>query len=130
SLLHPAIPRFLRLNDAAANQDFYRGLPLGGPIPWMPWLLPLTAWTVFSLLMYGAFFSLSVLLRRDWIERQRLTFPLAELPLALVSPSPGAGGSIFHRYQMWIGFAAAGGWAIWEWLHGLILSLPLPLLHW
>src|SRR5438477_7048019 len=42
SLFHGAVPRFLRLNDAAANQGFYRGLPLGAPIPWAPWLLPLT----------------------------------------------------------------------------------------
>src|SRR5215212_6473762 len=35
ALFHPAIPRFLRLNDEAANQAFYQGLPPGGPIPWI-----------------------------------------------------------------------------------------------
>jgi hypothetical protein len=131
SLFHTAIPGFLRLNDEAANQDFYQGLPLGGQIPWMPWLLPLAAWTLFSLLMYSAFFSLSVLLRRDWIERQRLTFPLAELPLALVSLPQGSGArSLFGDPRMWIGFAFAGGLVLWEWLHGLVPAVPVPLLHW
>jgi Family of unknown function (DUF6785)/Domain of unknown function (DUF6784) len=130
-LFHEAIPRFLRLNDEVANQGFYRGLPPGAPIPWGPWLLPLAAWTLFSLLMYGAFFSLAVLLRRDWIERQRLTFPLAELPLALVAEGPGGGSRGFFRNpRMWMGFALAATLVVLDWLHRLIPAVPEPVLRW
>jgi hypothetical protein len=131
SLFHEAVPRFLRLNDPAADQGFYRGLPAGAPVPWAPWLVPLTSWTLFSLLMYTAFFSLCVLLRRDWMERQRLTFPLAELPLALVSSTPGSGGTGFFRdRRMGIGFTFAAGWVLLEWLHGVVPSVPVPVLRW
>src|SRR5262249_25104265 len=78
-----------------------------------------------------AFFSLCVLLRRDWMERQRLTFPLAELPLALVSRPPGSGAAGFFRERrMWMGFVVAGGWVALEWLHGGVPSVPAPVFPW
>ena len=48
-----------------------------------------------------------VILRRQWVERERLVYPLVQVPLAMVQ-SGGRGealGPFFKNPIMWIGFA-------------------------
>ena len=40
-----------------------------------------------------------VILRKQWIERERLIFPLAQLPLEMTKKS------FFKNKLMWLGFA-------------------------
>ena len=69
----------------------------GAAVPWGAWLLPLAAWTAF----FGAFFltcfCLVWLLRRRWLETERLGFPLLEMPRALIE------GGLFRRRPFWWG---------------------------
>ncbi len=94
----PAGPELLR--------QFYEGLPGGQPVPWQPWVVPLVAWTALALLLFGVYYGLAVILRRQWIDRERLTFPLVQLPLALVHESDGAViPGFLRRPAVWVGFA-------------------------
>ena len=63
---------------------FYQGLPPSDPVPWEVWFEPLVWWFALLIALLGACFCLSVILRKQWSERERLTYPLAELPLLLV----------------------------------------------
>ena len=47
------------------------------------WAAPVVAWTGFILALLGAMFCLNVMLRKPWVEHERLTFPLVYLPLEL-----------------------------------------------
>jgi len=49
------------------------------------WAVPITAWTGFILLMLFAFLCLNTLMRKQWIDRERLSFPLTALPLDWLS---------------------------------------------
>ena len=53
-------------------------------IPGGAWVVPLAAWMPFMLILYWVVFCLGVLLRGQWIENERLIFPLTRLPLALI----------------------------------------------
>lgn len=54
-------------------------------IPWQAWIGPFTIWVTAILMLFGMMFAICGLLRRQWAEHERLTFPLAQLPEDLVS---------------------------------------------
>ena len=70
-----------------AVKHLFEGLPRDGSsrgIPWGAWLAPLLWWSTFFLAMYFAMFCVCVILRRQWVERERLVFPLARIPMEIV----------------------------------------------
>ena len=106
------IPNSVRLSDPEAVKGFYEGLSAHGRIPWGQWLMPLATWTAFAFLWFFAYCCLAVLVRRQWVERERLAFPLAELPLEIArgDDRPAANSPFFRNGLMWIGFSIP--WAI------------------
>ena len=86
-LFHPYIRDFLVPDDARAIKHFYEGLPTGAPIPWDAWLLPLLGWSVLIVAVYFAMICVAVVRRRQWVEREKLIYPLAQLPLDMVRQS-------------------------------------------
>ena len=108
--LQPASPEVVR--------QFYEGLPgarelsawqMLGAIPWGAWVVPLAAWSLLAGLVFFVMFCLTVILRRQWVDRERLSFPLVQLPLEMVRlPAGGAGGAagrdppFFRDRWMWM----------------------------
>ncbi|KPK66137.1 MAG: hypothetical protein AMK73_00935 [Planctomycetes bacterium SM23_32] len=76
---------------SAAAKQFFEGRPEGAQIPWGLWLRPISRWAVFILLFYMATMFLCALLRRQWVEAERLQFPLARVPLEFTEGSDGPG---------------------------------------
>jgi hypothetical protein len=91
---------------------FFDALRPGEKIPWGMWVVPLCAWGVFVALMFTSFLCLAVLLRRQWVDNEKLAFPLVQLPLEMIrgdsaSAGPLAGGSFLKNGITWFGVAAA-----------------------
>jgi len=63
---------------------YYEGLRQGERIPWGDWLIPLAAWTALALLLMFLMACLATLLRRQWVDNEKLSFPLVQLPLEMV----------------------------------------------
>ncbi len=86
--------------------QFFEGAPAGAPVPWAAWLLPLAGGGIAFFLLTGFFICLASLLRRQWAENERLTFPLVQLPLEMIrAPEPGRAVNAFYRNPwMWGGF--------------------------
>jgi len=125
-LIWPHIPLWLRLDDPNAATWFWDGLPEGARIPWHAWLHPLLAWSSFTIALMAAMFCLGALLSKDWIEHQRLTFPLVEVPLTITGddPRPTLGRTIFANRVFWIGFVIPSTLAIVDFLSRLYPSVP------
>jgi hypothetical protein len=116
-LFFPSIPRWAVPFDPDGDPKqlaavrFYEALRAGEPLPWDLWIVPLLAWGLFVALMFAAFLCLSVLLRRQWVDNEKLTFPLVQLPLEMIrGEATGAGGVVrgegFLRNRLtWFGFA-------------------------
>ncbi len=91
------VPRDLVLTKdpkSAAAKKFFDGTPSGEDmhIPWSRWARPMVSWGVFTLLFYMATFCISGMLRKQWVDAERLIFPLARVPLDLTE---GAGKPAF-----------------------------------
>ena len=65
---------------------FYEGLPSGQTIPWSAWVSPLFWWMSFIGALLVVCFCTVVVLRRQWIDRERIVFPLAQV--LLIPPFP------------------------------------------
>lgn len=101
------IPSWLIPQDPVAIKQFYDGAPPGRGIPWAAWAAPLIAWISFVLVVYFATLCLCSLIRRQWVEHERMTFPHVQLPLAMVAAPPKnrALNEFFASRAMWAGFA-------------------------
>jgi len=70
---------------APEAEAFYHGTPKGEKvrIPWRSWARPILTWGVFVVLFYLATFFACAVLRGWWVDAERLTFPLAVVPMEL-----------------------------------------------
>jgi hypothetical protein len=75
-------------NSMAARQ-FYEGRPEGGRFPLAQWLRPIGWWALLMAPYYLAIFLVCALIRRQWVETERLQFPLARVPLEFTEDAGG-----------------------------------------
>ena len=105
-LIDPIRPDWLVVNDTSAVRDLYYGGNVD-QIPWLLWLPVLLRWFVLFFAYHLMLLSALVILRRQWVENERLAFPMAQVPLAMVQDN-GAPNSIikpfFKNPVMWTGF--------------------------
>lgn len=86
-----------------------------GEVPWSYWIRPVLRWLLLIGLTYVVLMSLNVLVFRQWAHNEKLTYPLAELPKALVGGVEGNGyiPQLFGSGLFWAGAALSGlimGW--------------------
>jgi len=105
--LVPSGSRWLTVQSDQAARWFYEGLPGGQAIPWREWAQPLATWIVIGLLAYFCAACLVAMLRRQWVEAERFTFPLVQMPLEVMQdPQPGHTFNDFVRNRLvWTGAA-------------------------
>lgn len=102
------LPDSIMIEERRAVEYFYEGLPAGESVPWMEWLQPALIWSSYVLLTYLVLVCLSVILRRQWVEKERFSFPLVKLPVEMVERPEDKSSllnSFFRSRMMWIGAA-------------------------
>lgn len=82
---------------------YFEGLRVGEHIPWHLWATPLVVWGALCLIILFAFLCLATIIRAQWSDNERLSFPLAQPVLELVRQ--GEGGTLFANKLLWVGFA-------------------------
>jgi hypothetical protein len=64
---------------------FYEGMPPGaGTIIWGPWLPPLFWWLTLFMVLFFVGACLSTIMRKTWVEHERLAFPLVRVAIDLI----------------------------------------------
>lgn len=130
-ILHPLVKSWMVPQDETAIKDFFEGLPEGAPIPWEVWTVPLLAWGSLIICVYLMMIATMVLVRRQWVEHERLTFPLVQLPLEMIDP--GQRRDILSPFlknpMMWIGFTLAFGVLSTKALHFYFPVIPEAQLY-
>jgi hypothetical protein len=82
-LLHPHIPPWTLPTEGPGLRAFHEGgSSLADPATWASWDTPVATWGLFTLVLCAVMFAGSNLLRRQW-ENERLTYPIAQVPLWL-----------------------------------------------
>ena len=104
-LFHQYIPQWRVVQDQKAILSFYEGLLPGESVPWSAWLKPVLIFSGYVLILYFVMACLSVLLRKQWVENEKCTFPLVRLPVEMSSQPQGLISSFFKNPALWLGFA-------------------------
>ena len=95
-------------------------------MPWRVWVAPLCYWSILVASLYLVMISSMVILRRQWVEHERLIFPLVLVPLEMVRP--GKPGDLippfFKNPVMWAGFALPAIVSTLKGLHAYYNFLP------
>ncbi|MBT5877012.1 MAG: hypothetical protein HOH43_26550 [Candidatus Latescibacteria bacterium] len=82
---HPYLPEWLVLqNEGESIRRFFEGMEQGQSIPWGIWITPIFWWLSIILVLVFAGACIVVILRRQWVEHERLRFPLGEVVLHLL----------------------------------------------
>jgi len=118
----PYIPKWLSVTDQRALKEFYEGtntLYVARNI--RAWLGPVLWWTAFLTVLGFMMLCLNTILRRQWTESERLSYPLVSLPLEMVNEKT----ELFKNRLFWIGVAASAVLEIWNGLAYLYPSMPL-----
>ncbi len=104
------------------SRSFYEGLRAGS-VPWEPWLKALAAWLPVVLAMFVAYFALASILRRQWVDHEKLAFPLTILPVELALHVRWR-ESVFADLIFWLGFAIPASVLAINGIHSIRPSVP------
>jgi hypothetical protein len=69
------------------------------------WVTPIIVWSVFLFVLIFTFYCIATLLRRQWVERERLLFPIVVIPLEITQN--GGAAPIFRNKLFWLGCGLA-----------------------
>jgi hypothetical protein len=100
------LPPWMVPHDLEVIRQMYEGSPTES-VPLRPWLLPLSMWGLFYLSGFLAMLGVISMFRRQWADKERLTFPIVQMILHLSGHEGRGGSSFFRNPLMWTGFAAA-----------------------
>jgi len=120
------IPSELLIHNADATRTFYEGLKPGQPIPWGVWLTPMAVWGLYAVGMYMMMIGVSVILRRQWVDHERLVFPVVQLPMEIVKAPEGGGAlnSLLRNRICWLGVLITFVFHGWIFLARVYPALP------
>lgn len=130
NLFHQYVPRWLTVDGripqwlgGGSSTDPVRLMYEGGsslyaPSIWRAWVVPAGMWTIFCSALYMATLALNTIYRRRWIESERLTFPIIQLPFELTRPRAG----VLREKGFWIAFGVVFGIGL---LNGLKVYYPM-----
>lgn len=93
---HRFVPRWMAQTDPDALRGFYEGRTRP---PWDAWAVQIAVWGGFLLAFAFATLCVAALLRRLWVDRERLAFPTVALPLALAEE----GAPLLRQPLFWAG---------------------------
>ena len=98
---HRFIPRWLAPQDPWVLKAYYLGNV--SIYDWRlvkAWLPIVGAWSAFIMAMLVVMLSINVIVRRHWMDLEKLTFPTVYLPMEMARD-----GSFFRDRMLWMGFA-------------------------
>jgi len=103
-LFLPFLPKWLYVSDKTALLNAYAGgHRFWAPENFRPWVLPLLGWGSFCVALSLLMIGLCLLVRRRWMEEERLTYPVLYLPKEIARPA----SALWRSTPFWLGFSIA-----------------------
>ena len=106
--VQPLIPKWFVPHDAETIRLLYEASD-EGDVPWRAWSGPLAAWGILFLALWLTMLAMMVIFRRQWSEKEKLTYPLLYLPVDLTEGlnTSALVSGFFRNPIMWTGFTIA-----------------------
>ncbi len=119
-----AFPSWLVVRDPEAVRAHYLGSTSFYHWQYIrPWLIPCFCWTLFITVLLFVANCINVLVRPQWADREKLSFPIIWLPMEMTDPSRER-TSFYRNRVMWAGFAIAAAISLWNGIGFMYPSLP------
>lgn len=116
NMMFPVLPKELLVWDTNLLEGIINGkASFNEPAVLMMWLKPLAFWSTFILVSGWIMFCMNVILRKAWMENNKLTYPIVRLPLELAEGN--SPNSILKSWALWAGFILAASLSLLEQLH-------------
>ncbi|MHB0999698.1 MAG: DUF6785 family protein [Armatimonadota bacterium] len=122
AIIWPHIPEFISVRDPNALKGWYEGHM--SFFDWQnlsPWLIPTAVWTVVIMLMLMVMYCINTVVRQQWVQNEKLLFPIIELPMQVTEPDH----KLLKNRLMWAGFCIAAGISLLNGLHLFWPNLPM-----
>jgi hypothetical protein len=84
---------------------FYEGLPVGQRVPWRDLATPMLNWLPLLAAVLLASYALAAVFRKQWLDHEKLRYPLMQLPLELLPGPEQVGRPVYRRPSFWLGVA-------------------------
>jgi len=125
-LYNQYIPDWMIPRGENVARYFFEGLPEGTTIPWEAWIGPLSLWYGFFLALAFAMICSMVILRKQWVDNEKLVYPLVQVPMEMIQKEKSGiiGKSFFSNKVMWLGFSVAFVLLSVNGLHSYYPSIP------
>jgi len=90
------------------------------------WAIPILTWSLFIFFLYLSYLCIASILRKQWAENEKLSYPIVQLPLAMATDR-----RFFRSNLLWIGFAISGSIRVIDGIHDLFPVVPqIPHGYW
>lgn len=122
SLIWQHLPRWLMVDDKAVLRDYYLGESSLYRLEILrAWAVPALWWTLFAFALFYVMMCINVIIRKQWTDRERLTYPITYLPLEMTNTK----SRFFSNKLMWIGLSISVAIGIWNGMSFLYPKIPV-----
>ena len=115
------MPTWLAVMDKRVLEGYYEGDSSFWDSDFVSaWAVPVLSWSGFVIVLLFVMLCMNIIIRKQWIEHEKLSYPITTLPLDLISNTP----KLLRNRLLWIGFAIAFGIELFAGLHFLNPVIP------
>ncbi len=98
------VPESMTVSDLPALERLWKGdSSIWDPRNWKVWGPPVLRWWALFTFMWGCTGGLAVIFRQRWVERERMSFPIVQLPFEVSQVKPTS----IRMPAFWIAFGTA-----------------------
>lgn len=109
TLINPHLKSGLFLSDPEVYTGYYIGNESLWQLPYLKaWLPVVLIWTTFVSTLLFVMLCINAILRKQWTDSERLTYPIVQLPLQITSEQAFRPQGVFRNRLFVIGFLLAG----------------------
>ena len=119
------LPKDLVVSDTSVLKGYYEGESSFWRTEHLrAWLPPMGMWLIFIILLFLTTLFINLILRKQWVEHERLSYPVIQLPMEMST------SRFFRNRLMWIGFGLAFMLDLLAGIHTLYPVIPAPRVKW
>jgi len=102
------LPKWIVIQDKKVLTGYFEGETTFYSLEYIKgWLPAILSWTVFTVVLITVMMCISIIVRKQWIENEKLAYPIVRLPYEITKDNQI--GSFFKNKLLWYGIALAGG---------------------
>ncbi len=114
------IPSWFTVSDTEILREYFVGESTFHTVERIrAWAIPILTWSSFIFVLYFSLLCISSILRKQWMENERLSYPIIQLPVTMTTDR-----NFFRSKLMWIGFSIVASIRLINLFHDIFPAVP------